>query len=135
MAGKGRQIRTTIAPNLPLALADEHDQRRVLSNLLENALKFSAASEPVDVDVCASGGMIHVTVSDRGPGIASKDHPKLFEKFSRCLQVQDGPKVPGSGLGLYICRSIVEAHGGRIWVESEPGKGTKFHYTVPAAVN
>ncbi|MEX0874501.1 MAG: ATP-binding protein [Actinomycetota bacterium] len=132
-ASTGRLVVTTIDPDLPLALADENDQRRVLSNLLENAFKFSDESEPVEVNVFASGGMIHVAVKDHGPGIAPTDQPSLFNKFSRAAQDREGPKVPGSGLGLYIARSIVEAHGGRIWVESEPGTGATFHYTIPAA--
>ena len=130
----GRVVITHIPCEVPQVLADEDDQRRVMSNLLENAFKFSTETDPVEVTVAASGAMLHVSVRDYGAGIAPVDQKKLFQKFSRVAQNHDGPRVAGTGLGLFICRSIVEAHGGRIWVESAPGVGTTIHYTVPIAV-
>jgi signal transduction histidine kinase/CheY-like chemotaxis protein len=130
-SSNGRIVVRNVAPDLPLALADDGDQRRVISNLLENAFKFSCPTEVVEVRVFASGGMIHVSVKDQGRGIAEEDQAKLFQKFSR-VGHGNGARVPGSGLGLFICRSIIESHGGRIWVESAPHQGSTFHYTTPA---
>ncbi len=125
-----RFVLTHIADDLPLALADETSQRRVLSNLLENAFKFSPDDAPIEVSVEQVDGNLRVTVRDYGPGISEEQKAKLFQRFSR-LEQPDGAKVAGSGLGLYICRALIEAQGGSIWVESEPGKGAAFIYTVP----
>ncbi|MEX2393365.1 MAG: HAMP domain-containing sensor histidine kinase, partial [Actinomycetota bacterium] len=127
-----RPVVMSVAEALPLAFADENDQRRVVTNLLENAFKFSEPDAVVEVRVLMSGGMIHTTVRDTGRGISCEDQKKLFQKFSR-VGLGNGSRVPGTGLGLYICRSIVESHGGRIWVESEVGEGATFHFTTPAA--
>jgi signal transduction histidine kinase/CheY-like chemotaxis protein len=131
VVGHGRRlVVTNVADDLPKALADEGSQRRVLSNLLENAFKFSPEDEAVEVAVEVLDDAICVTVRDRGPGISECDKSKLFQRFSR-LEPPDGRKVAGSGLGLYICKSLVEAQGGRIWVESTLGEGAAFRYTVP----
>jgi signal transduction histidine kinase len=127
-----RDAMTNVAGGLPLAMADEASQRRVISNLLENAFKFSPENVPVEVDVDAIDGFVRVTVRDRGPGIGDEDKAKLFQRFSR-LRSPDGKKIAGSGLGLYICKALVEAQGGRIWVESEVGEGSAFRYTVPVS--
>jgi signal transduction histidine kinase/CheY-like chemotaxis protein len=131
-ASAGREVVTNIQSGLPAALADEQGHKRVLTNLIENAFKFSDPSTVVRVSVEVTAGMLHVTVTDNGPGIPKSEHEMVFEKFARVTQNGAGPKIPGSGLGLFICRSIVEAHGGRIWVESEVGRGSSFHYTIPA---
>jgi signal transduction histidine kinase len=121
------------APNVPLALADESRQVQVLSNLLSNAVKFSAPGEPISVNIDHDGkDQIVVAVRDRGPGIRDEDVPKLFEKFTSLDA--DGPKHPlGTGLGLYICRKIIESGRGRLWVDTRPGRGATFLYTLPAA--
>ncbi|MCI4348304.1 MAG: HAMP domain-containing histidine kinase, partial [Thermoplasmata archaeon] len=86
----------------------------------------------IGVGVRETGGGAQVSVSDRGMGITPEGIPKLFQKFGR---VDDDRRrgIAGTGLGLYICRSIVESHGGRIWVESEPDKGATFHFWIPGA--
>ena len=127
-----RQIVVTRPPDLPTVLADEDRQWRVLSNLLSNALKFSEDDQPVEVRLALCGDEVQVSVSDRGGGILPEDLPKLFQRFSR-VQQPAGKEVKGTGLGLYISKTLVEAQGGRIWAESEPGEGTTFHYTVPVA--
>jgi signal transduction histidine kinase/CheY-like chemotaxis protein len=131
---RNRCVVTNIAPDLPHALADENSQRRVLSNLLENALKFSPDDAPVEVSVGFVDSKLCVTVRDYGPGISEEDKAKLFQRFSR-LEQPDGSKIAGSGLGLYICRALLETQGGEIWVESEPGQGAAFRYTVPLSVS
>lgn len=104
--------------------------RQVLANLLDNAAKSSAPDSPIDVDVIVDGRTVSVTVRDRGPGIASDDREKIFEKFTRG-RVGIGR---GTGLGLYISRHIVEAHGGTIAADSAPGEaGARFTFSVPLA--
>lgn len=121
-------------PNHPLpAFGDADRYWRVLTNLLSNAFKFSPEDAPVEVAVTAGEHELAVCVSDCGPGIDPEDLPRLFLKFSRVAQQGSGPKAPGTGLGLYISKHLVEDQGGRMWVESTPGEGSRFHFTVPAA--
>ena len=108
--------------------ADRSRQWQVLSNLVTNALKFSEGE--IVVAARDRGDAVEVSVRDRGPGIAPEDRSRLFQKFSK-VSSRGRARVPGTGLGLYICRSIVEAHGGRIEVDSVEGEGTTFRYTVP----
>jgi signal transduction histidine kinase len=131
MATPDRPVVATVPPGVPRALADEDRQWRVLTNLISNAQKFSPDGTPVAVSLCAEGGTLAVAVADRGPGIPAEDLPKLFGKFSRLAPAPDGEK--GTGLGLYICKSLVEAQGGTIDVTSAVGEGTTFRYTVPVA--
>lgn len=105
---------------------------QVLSNLLSNASKYGDPNGPVGVHLEPVDGMVRVTVTNEGPGISPDDIPKLFSRFARTRTAQSGG-VPGLGLGLYICRGIVEAHGGRLWVESVPGERTDFRFTLPRA--
>ena len=100
---------------------------QALSNLLTNAMKFGAG-EPVVVTVAAQGGAAALSVSDRGIGIHEADQKRIFERFQRATMAET---YPGMGLGLWITREIVEAHGGKIVVESRPGAGATFHMTLP----
>jgi signal transduction histidine kinase len=115
-------------------LAGEWDQRRieqVLTNLITNALKYSPPDRPVTVAVERGNGEIEVAVSDEGMGIPSEELPYLFQRYYRTPQAL-ASGLPGTGLGLYICRGIVEAHGGRIWAESPGvGQGATFRFTLP----
>jgi PAS domain S-box-containing protein len=119
----------------PLAPAhgDEHRNGQVLANLLSNAVKFSAPGALVEVEVVERGAMVHVTVRDAGPGISAADMRKLFRKFAR-VGGADVRAVNGTGLGLYLSKRLVELQGGRIWVDSHPGQGSAFTYTLPLAV-
>lgn len=126
------RIKFQLPDRLPLAQADEHRTWQILTNLLSNALKFSG-DELVDVEVRHEEPVIQISVTDRGPGIAPSDQLRLFERFSRLPQPPD-VNVRGSGLGLYIAKSMVELQGGSIWVESDLGKGTTFTFTLPVAV-
>ena len=118
-----------IDSTLPLVRADRERLRQVLGNLIDNAVKYSPPGVPVDVRAFSSNGTVHITVDDRGPGIAPEDHQVIFEKFGR---VADGASKPGTGLGLYIARSITEAHGGALRVTSGSGRGTSFTIELPA---
>lgn len=112
-----------------------YDRRRVeqlLQNLIENAKKYSPERTPIKVKVWQQDGEARVAVQDSGIGIPAADLPRIFERFSRASNVDDR-RFHGMGLGLFICRGIVEEHGGRIWVESEIGKGSTFHVGLPLA--
>jgi PAS domain S-box-containing protein len=133
MAGSGneRRFELVAAEKIPLVMGDEERQSEILMNLLSNAVKFSSANQPVTIGLSSRHGEVEVAVTDHGSGIAQEDQTKLFQKFGRVAQ-PEGQKVPGTGLGLYICKTMVEAQGGRIWCESTIGKGSTFAYTIPS---
>jgi signal transduction histidine kinase len=112
----------------PPALADPDGLERILTNLISNALKYS--DEEVVVRVEGIDGAVKVSVIDRGPGIPPADLPRLFDRYYRA---EGARAAEGLGLGLYITKMLVEAHGGQIWVESEVGRGSTFSFTLPAA--
>jgi signal transduction histidine kinase len=114
-----------------IASCDRDRILQVLSNLVGNALKFAPPSSTVDIDITGSGAELVVCVRDTGPGMAAAELPFIFEKFW-----QGTPKGArqGVGLGLAIARAIVVAHGGRIWVESQPGQGSRFFFSVAGSV-
>lgn len=123
---------TGSAPSSVTAQADRELLRRVLANLVLNAVNYTPSLGTVRVGVAAQAGEIHVSVADTGPGIPEEYRDKIFEKFYRA----SGPggrqrRIPGSGLGLAIAKRAVELHGGRIWVESVVGQGSVFHVTLP----
>jgi len=129
-----RQV-TLALPDAPvLVLADEDRLGQVVGNLLANALKYSSADRPVTLALRTSGREAIVTVRDEGVGISPEDQPHLFERFYRApnVGVRSGSYV-GLGLGLFLARTIVEQHGGRVWVESDVGKGSAFSFAVPLA--
>src|SRR5206468_12827724 len=103
--------------------ADRERLKQVLTNLIENAVKYSPPGDQVEVSTWAENGRVCVTVSDRGPGIAREQQGLIFEKFGRA---NVGSGKPGTGLGLFIARSIAEAHGGSLAVRSAPGQGSAF---------
>lgn len=109
--------------------ADGDRVKQVLLNLISNAAKFSGEGKPISVRVAPEKDGVCISIQDEGPGIPQKDVGKLFQRFSRLDT--GGERKPGSGLGLYLSRSIVEAHRGTIWVESEVGKGAKFSFKLP----
>ena len=115
--------------HLPEIRLDETRLRQVMHNLLDNAAKYSAPEAPIRVMVKQNSGEIVIGVRDKGKGITEKDQVRLFESFER-LGERSTTK-PGLGLGLLVCKRLVEAHGGKIWVESKPGKGSTFWFSIP----
>jgi len=117
-------------PDLPPILADPALMEEVLTNLIDNAIKYSPKGGKINITGESSVGKIKVTVADEGIGILGEDMERIFERFQRTDR-SEVKKVKGIGLGLYICKSIIEAHGGRIEVASKLGKGSQFTFTLP----
>jgi signal transduction histidine kinase len=127
---KNLGLKTTVPANLPSASGDERRVTQVLMNLVGNAIKFTDAGE-VRVHLTATDGWFEVSVSDTGPGIAVAEQKSIFEEFRQAEGSTSTQRKGGTGLGLAIAKRIVELHGGKIWVESEVGKGSKFAFTLP----
>jgi two-component system sensor histidine kinase KdpD len=105
---------------------------QVLTNVLENALRYSPAHSPLDVSIHFEASEVIIRIADRGPGIRDEDLERIFDKFYRVMGRQASPEYPpGSGLGLAICKGVVEAHGGHIWAEPRPGGGSLFSIALP----
>jgi two-component system sensor histidine kinase KdpD len=134
---QGRRIEVDVPDDLPLAPMDHAQIEQVLTNLIENALKYSPASSPIRIAAQAMHAPheLRVSVTDHGIGIPPHELEAIFGKFYRVQHVQlpwDSARPPvGTGLGLAICAAIVQAHGGRIWAESTPGTGSTFTFTLP----
>jgi signal transduction histidine kinase len=131
-AEKRLMFKAEVAPDLPAGHGDERRLSQVLLNLVGNAIKFTDDGE-VAIRASATNGSFIVAVCDTGPGVSLADQAKIFEEFQQADSSITKMKG-GTGLGLSIAKRIIEMHGGRIWVESEPGKGSKFHFTVPVRV-
>ena len=129
---KQQAIKVDCARNLPAVRGDSGRLRDVLQNLLDNAVQYTPAGGQIIVSAVRDDGEIVFTVSDNGIGIPHAEQERIFERFYR---VDEGRsrEVGGTGLGLSIARHIAEAHGGRIWVESAIGQGSRFHFSVPIA--
>jgi PAS domain S-box-containing protein len=125
----GVVLRSDAQPGL-VANADLTKFTRVITNLLDNALKFTPPGGVVAFGANASDGMVEIRISDTGPGIPAEFREKIFDQFAQ-VPGQRGRRR-GSGLGLTFCRLAIEAHGGRIWVENAPGGGSVFVFTLPA---
>ena len=130
LSGGGRDnIAIDLEPNLPWVMADKRRIVQVLNNLLVNAARYSPGSSPIEINAVQDDRYIVITVADKGRGISPERLPLLFRKFSR---VADEERGGDTGLGLAICKGIVEAHGGRIWAQSDGiGLGSRFTFTLP----
>ncbi len=125
-------LEIVLSPELPDLSIDSNRIAQVLTNLLSNATKFSHTGGRIEITAEPWEGVVRVGVRDHGEGIASQDLPKLFRKFSQ-VDSSATRKAGGTGLGLVICKGLVEQHGGKIWVESTPGQGSTFYFTLPMA--
>jgi len=128
-AESGVQLSLELAPNVDFVRGDERRVRQVVFNLLSNAVKFTPAGGSVAVATARIDGEVHVSVTDTGPGIAAADQERIFEEFQQTDVGVD--QREGTGLGLALSKRLVESHGGRIWVDSEPGHGSRFVFTLP----
>lgn len=129
--GKGVTISSTVTPSI-FVLADSEKLSKVLTNLIHNAIKFTPKGGHIEVSARADEEWVQVSVADTGIGIPAQELPRIFERFytiDRTRKRSDS----GMGLGLAIAKHIVEAHGGRIWAQSEEGRGSTFYFTVPRA--
>ena len=125
-------LKADITPEDMKLIADRDLTVRVITNLLSNALKFSPVDAEILVSVChGENGLIKFSVKDQGPGIPEAWAKKVFDKYAQIEARKDGARI-GTGLGLTFCQLAVESHGGKIWLESQVGKGTTFIFTLPA---
>ncbi len=126
----GVAVQATVQPGL-VAQGDERQLKQVLAQLLDNALRYARDGEVrIEIGGGVEGGLSRVSVRDSGHGFEMRYAARIFEPFQRLRAPEDGG---GNGLGLAIAHEIVERHGGRLWVESEPGRGSTFHLELPAA--
>ncbi len=123
-----RAVNIQLPADLPFVPIDSVLIEQVLINLLENAIKYTPAGSPIDLSASTDNTVVVIGVADRGPGLPPGEEQRIFEKFYRARTPHNGS---GVGLGLTVCRGIVEAHGGRIWAENRPGGGAIFRFTLP----
>jgi two-component system, NtrC family, sensor histidine kinase KinB len=128
MESKKINLNLDVPSSLPEVRADADKIVWVITNLVGNAIRYVSPKGNIKLSAQARGAFVHFSVSDDGPGIASEHQSKIFEKF---VQIKDYGKVGGAGLGLSISREIIRAHGGTIWVDSAPGSGSTFTFTLP----
>ena len=126
-----RKIQVNIAAGLPPVWVDGELIEVALRQLIDNALKYSPAGSPVALAAESKEGRVVVSVADHGPGIPEAEQSRIFEKFYRAEASRH--QIPGAGLGLVIAREIIHAHGGEIWVDSKPGEGSIFEFSLPSS--
>jgi two-component system sensor histidine kinase KdpD len=130
LIGGHHNLTITVPAGLPDVFADAQRVGQVLENLVENAAKYAPSGTAVRVSARVSGGFLEISVADEGPGIPKQDREKVFQAFYRADE-KTTINIKGAGLGLTICRRLIEAHGGRIWVEDQSGPGTVISFTLP----
>jgi len=128
--GRPHEFVIDIPPDLPPIYADRNKLEAIMTNLISNAMKYSPGGSQIRISAEEDGEWVKISVSDQGVGIPPEHQKNLFKKFHR-VRGEASDRVPGTGIGLYLCRQFVEGHGGKIWVESEPGKGTTVYFTMP----
>jgi signal transduction histidine kinase len=131
LANPDARVRLDAQPH-QLAWIDPDRVHQVLANLISNAVKYGTPGAEIVISVGGDEAVTQVTVTNAGPGISPDELGTLFARFTRTRDARSG-RQPGIGLGLYICKGLIEAQGGRMWAESEPGR-TSFHFTVPKPV-
>ena len=129
---QGRIVQTHLPDDLPPVELDYLEMDQVLTNLIENAVRYTPPESPIEVSAQIEGDQMVISVADRGPGIPQADKERVFDKFYRVLGTQrNATGITGSGLGLAVSKGLVEAHGGHIWVEDREGGGSIFRFTLP----
>jgi signal transduction histidine kinase len=129
LQGKEQKLSTELPVSLPIVHGDGQRLEQVLLNLMTNAVKFTPQGGSISIKVREEDSGLLVAVTDNGVGIATEEQPRLFKPYSRISA--DRQRQPGLGLGLALAKQVVELHGGRIWVESEAGKGSTFSFFLP----
>ena len=129
----GAQVQLHANEHTATVFADPVRVEQVLGNLLSNAVKYGDPKSPIDVRLDLADREVTISVTNRGHGLAPEDMPRLFDRFMRSKAEARSPSAKGLGLGLYISKGIVEAHGGRIWADSKPGHSTTFYVSLPTA--
>jgi two-component system sensor histidine kinase KdpD len=125
---EGRRVTVDVEPDLPLLRFDYVEIAQVLLNLIENAAKYTPPGTPIAIGARRAPGAVELFVRDEGPGIPKEHQARLFEKFYRASSPL---AASGTGIGLAICKGLVESHGGQISVDSAPGEGSVFRFTLP----
>jgi two-component system sensor histidine kinase KdpD len=128
---EGRKVTVEVPEKLPRVSVDPEFIGNVIWQFLSNALRYTPPGSPLTIRAQTEETEVIVNIEDCGPGISDQEQRKVFDKFFRGKDQRE--RIPGTGMGLTIAREIVRAHHGRIWVESEPGKGAKFSFSVPRA--
>jgi two-component system sensor histidine kinase KdpD len=126
-------VTTHIPADLPMVSIDELLIEQVFLNLLENAARYAPPCSPIDIAARSEGAAVVVEVADRGPGVPAGNEEQVFERFYRGAAAVSADAGAGSGLGLTICRGIITAHGGKIWMVARPGGGAAVRFTIPVA--
>ncbi len=129
-AEKELSLSLQLPPRLPDVAGDTRRLQEVLQNLLDNAIQYTLPGGKIVLSAEAKNDEVIFTVADTGIGIPRSDQPRIFERFYR-VDAARSREAGGTGLGLAIAKHLIEVHGGRIWVESEVGEGSKFHFSVP----
>jgi signal transduction histidine kinase len=129
---KDISLKKTIPKDIPLVMMDEKRVGQIIANLLTNSLRYTMKGGTIDIGVTRKDSMVEVWIKDTGPGIPKEELPFIFERFYR-VDKSRSRTSGGTGLGLAIAKQFVEAHGGKIWAESEVGKGTCITFTLPIA--
>jgi signal transduction histidine kinase len=125
---KEQELTIDVPAALPLVWVDQDMITRVLTNLLDNAAKFTPIKGKIRLQIEREGAKLLFTVSDTGPGISEESREQIFQRFRR---LESARRTRGTGLGLSFCKLAVEAHGGQIWVESGLGDGSRFTFSLP----
>src|SRR5690606_9838047 len=129
---QAHQLTLRIPDELPPLMADPQRTAQVLVNLIGNAVKYSPAGSMIILSAHEEDGVVRFDVADQGVGIPAEQQDRIFDPFHQAASGSTSSRK-GIGLGLTICRGIIEAHGGKIWLDSEPGRGTTFYFTLPVA--
>jgi len=127
---EGTRATVEVTDDAPVFEADKELLKRVLNNLVQNAVTHSAQAVKIEFKARKDGDGVLFTIADNGPGIPPQYHEVIFRKFER-VKTQGVPRTRSSGLGLAFCKLVIDAHGGRIWVQSAEGQGSSFHFTLP----
>ncbi len=123
---QNRTVQTDLPSDLPPVQLDYLQIDQVLTNLIENAVRYTPSDSPIEISAHVQGDQMVISIADRGPGIPPADLERVFDKFYRVFE-----RTTGSGLGLAVCKGLVEAHGGRMWAENREGGGAVFRFTLP----